>query len=263
MNFVRFQDRKTQKELLLEDDYVIITEKLASMSGLRVGDSLVLRDGDGKEATVKIGGVTENYLYHYIYMPPSLYRLAFGTEPVANQMLCHLRDTTGDIGSALSESLLLQPAVSSVTLTANQKADLETMIEALRYVVVILIASAAALIFIVLFILTSINLEERSRELATLKVLGLYNGELAAYIYRENGVLTVFGTLLGLVLGVVLQRYIITTVEIDMIMFSRDLLWQSYVYSAGLTIFFAVLVNLVMLRYIVKIDMVSSLKSVE
>ena len=119
------------------------------------------------------------------------------------------------------------------------------------------------LVFVVLFSLTTINLEERGRELATIKVLGFYDWELAAYIYRENSLLTIIGTVLGLLLGIVLQRYIITTMETDVLMFSRDLLWQSYVYSAGLTIFFAAVVNLVMFRHISKIDMVSSLKSIE
>jgi putative ABC transport system permease protein len=127
----------------------------------------------------------------------------------------------------------------------------------------VLIASAAALAFVVLFSLTSINIDERRRELATIKVLGFFNSELAAYTYRENILLTLFGTVFGLILGVVLERFVINTSEVEMVMFSRDLLWQSYVYSAGLTFIFAAIVNIIMLPHLKKIDMVSSLKSVE
>ncbi len=261
-DFIHLQNRETQETLVLSDDSVIITERLSVLFDLQVGDTFVLRDGDGQEATVQVGGIAEYYLYHYIYMSPSLYRSSFGKEPVANQMLCLLRDPADD-NSALATSLLEQSCVTSVTLTANVRASFENIVNSLHYVVWVLIISAAMLVFVVLFSLTTINLEERGRELATIKVLGFYDWELAAYIYRENSLLTIIGTVLGLLLGIVLQRYIITTMETDVLMFSRDLLWQSYVYSAGLTIFFAAVVNLVMFRHISKIDMVSSLKSIE
>jgi len=262
-SFLRFQDRQTKEPLILEDDSILITEKLANMLDLAAGDSVTIRNADGKEATVIIGGVTENYVYHYIFMSPVLYRSAFDTEPAVNQVLCQLQDSSGNHNDALSASMLEHDAITSVTFTTNLVSGMEKMVGALRYIVLVLILSAAALVFVVLFSLTSISLEERSRELATIKVLGFYNRELAIYIYRENLVLTIIGTVAGLILGVILQRYVITTMEIDMIMFSRDLLWQSYVYSAGLTFFFAALVNLIMFRYIAKIDMVSSLKSIE
>jgi putative ABC transport system permease protein len=134
---------------------------------------------------------------------------------------------------------------------------------ALRYVVLVLILSAAALAFVVLFSLTSINIDERNRELATIKVLGFYNSELASYIYRENMILTVLSSLIGIVLGIFMQRYVILTAEVDLVMFSRDILWQTYLYSAGLTIVFAAFVNAIMFTRFKKIDMVSSLKSIE
>ena len=263
VSFVRFQNRETQELLRLKDDSVIITEKLAGLLNLREGSNLTIRDADGKEATVVVGGITENYLYHYVYMTPSLYRSLFKTEPAVNQALCRLQDSSGKSNDAISESLLEHMAVNSVTFTSNLEASAKKMVGALRYVVLVLISSAAALVFVVLFCLTSINLEERNRELATIKVLGFFNRELAAYIYRENVVLTLIGALAGLLLGIVLQRYILTTVEIDMIMFSRDILWPSYAYSAGLTILFAALANAIMFRHIARIDMVSSLKSIE
>ena len=261
--FFHMQNRETQETISLNDDSAIITEKLADLLSIKAGDSLKIRDGDGNEATVKISGIAENYLDHYIFLSPSLYRSSFRAEPFSNQILCDLENPASENNHAFSEGLLKQPIVGSVAFTSDMKSSLDTMIEALRYVVWVLIFSAAALVFVVLFSLNTINLEERSRELATIKVLGFFDGELAAYIYRENVVLTILGTLLGLLLGVGLQRYIITTMEVDMIMFSRTLLWPSYVFSAGLTIFFALLVNLIMYRQITKIDMVSSLKSIE
>lgn len=130
-------------------------------------------------------------------------------------------------------------------------------------VVVVLILSAAALAFIVLFSLTTINIDERRRELATLKVLGFYDRETSMYIYRENGILTVLGVLFGLLFGAVLLAYIITTVEVDMVMFDRTVGWTTYVLATVMTIFFSLLVNLLMNRVIRKIDMVESMKSVE
>ncbi|MFV0413200.1 MAG: ABC transporter permease [Oscillospiraceae bacterium] len=258
--YIVLRQRQSGQPLALAADSVVVSEKLASILGLAVGDSLTLRDADGRQAAVAIGGIAENYLNHYIYMSPALYEKAFGSAPAVNQVLCK---TAGQSGEALSQTLLQSPAVSSVTLAGSLRAYMEQMVGALRYIVLLLIASAAALVFVVLFSLTSIGIEERKRELATLKVLGFYTGELAAYLYRESTVLTAMGTALGLGLGVLLQRYIIVTMEIDMVMFSRDLLWQSYVFAAGLTLLFAVLVNFIMARHLKRIDMVSSLKSVE
>lgn len=260
--FIKLQERKTRKALELTDDGAVITEKLAGLLRLKEGDTLTLRDSDGRETGIKISGIAENYLFHYIYMTPSYYSEVFGLEPHTNQIVCHLDNTAANEDN-LSESFLNEAAVSTVTFTSVLKSNFEKMVVALNYVVLVLIVSAAALVYVVLFSLTTINLEERSRELATIKVLGFYTNELAAYIYRENVVMTVLGSLLGLLLGVGLQRYVINTMEIDILMFSRDLRWQSYVYSSGLTLVFAFLVNLLMLWRIVRIDMISSLKSVE
>jgi putative ABC transport system permease protein len=262
-DYVNLRNRQTQQPLTLSDNNVVITEKMADLIGVKQGDKITIRDSDVKEVVVTVGSISENYLYHYIYMTPSLYHSVFGTEPSVNQTLCHLKNPGNDANSYLSEDLLEQSAVSAVNFTTDSISIFEKMVEALRYVILVLIGSAAALVFVVLFSLTTINLEERGRELATIKVLGFFNRELAVYIYREIAVLTVFGTAIGLLLGVVLQRYIITTVEVDAVMFSRDLLWQSFAYSAALTFLFALLVDLIMLRHIAKIDMVSSLKSIE
>jgi putative ABC transport system permease protein len=182
---------------------------------------------------------------------------------VPNQLLCKLPVKTSAYENTVSKGLMKIGAVSSVAFTTNLRSNFQKMIGALRYVVLVLILSAAALAFVVLFSLTSINIDERNRELATIKVLGFFNGELASYIYRENIVLTVISSIIGLGLGIIMERYVILTAEVDLVMFSRDILWTTYVYSAGLTLAFAAFVNLIMLRRFKKIDMVSSLKSVE
>ena len=153
--------------------------------------------------------------------------------------------------------------VSYVTFNTQIRENFANMTRALDTVVIVLILSAAALAFVVLFSLTNINIDERMRELATIKVLGFYDRETAMYIYRENIILTILGTLLGLVLGVFLLMYVIITAEVDMAMFSRTVEWWNYLIAAGFTFFFSFLVNLFMSRVIKKIDMVESLKSIE
>jgi len=261
--YINLRERVGGEKLTLDDNSVIITEKLASLYSLKTGDSLKIRNADGVESTVKIGGISENYLFHYVFMSPSLYEKLYGEKVTANQMLCKLNEKTASFEDTVSKKLMKMNAVSSVMVTTNLKDNFQKMIRALRYVVLVLILSAAALAFVVLFSLTSINIDERNRELATIKVLGFYNGELAAYIYRENMVLTVLSSLIGLGLGIFMQRFVITTSEVDLVMFSRDILWHTYLYAAGLTIVFAALVNAIMYGRFKKIDMVSSLKSIE
>lgn len=259
-SYIVLRNRLTKEDLSL-DNGVVITEKLASIYDLSVGDTMNIRDSEGDTAEVTISGIAENYLVHYIYISKAMYHDLFSKEAVSNSVLCNTVVGTDD--SLLAEKLLAEENIKSIMITDNSAKDFSKMTDALRYVVLVLIVSAAILVFVVLFSLNTINLEERKRELATIKVLGFYNRELAAYMIRENAVLTVFGTILGLGLGVILQRYIIVTMEVDMVMFSRDLLWSSFVFSAFLTLLFATAVNMMMLKPISKIDVVSSMKSIE
>ena len=261
--YINLRQRVGARPLALQNDTVIISEKLASVYSFKVGDSIDIRDSDGTARSVKVGGICENYLFHYVYMSPTLYEKLFGKPFVANQLLCKLADKSKPAEDTISKDLMKKATVSSVAFTTNLKDNFQKMIVALRYVVLVLILSAAALAFVVLFSLTSINIDERNRELATIKVLGFYNSELAGYIYRENMILTVLSSLIGIVLGIFMQRYVILTAEVDLVMFSRDILWQTYLYSAGLTIVFAAFVNAIMYTRFKKIDMVSSLKSIE
>ncbi len=260
---IQLRERIGRKALTLDDSGVILTEKLASLLSLKVGDRFTVSDGDGGRASLTVSGITENYLAHYIYITPTLYEAAFGKTAEPNAALMKLAEAGEDETNALCARLLEQEGVMGVSLTNTMRGSLQKVMSALNAIVLVLIVSAAALVFVVLFSLNTINLEERARELATLKVLGFYIPELTAYIYRENIWLTGLGILFGLLMGVGLERYVIATTEVNLLMFCRDILPGSYLYSAALTALFAALVNLFMLRHFRKIDMVSSLKSME
>lgn len=260
---INLRSRSGGAHIALNDDSVIISEKLANLLGVKAGDSIALRDADSNEATVKVGGINENYISHYVYMTEKLYKNAFGEDFLPNQGFYKLSDTGAETERALSSDIMDMKDVSSISFISDAQGSMQSMLDALNIVVLVLVVSAAALIFVVLFSLISINIEERNRELATIKVLGFYDNELSSYVYRESNILTVIGIIFGLLLGLLLQRFILTTMESNFLMFSRDILWQSYVYSAGLTGIFAVLVNLMMKRHFKRIDMISSLKSIE
>ena len=261
--FIRLHTRIGRRPLAPTDTAAVVTEKLAAMLRLKVGDTLRLRRSDGTQADVKIGGIAENYVFHYVYMTPGMYEKAFGQSPAANQMLAVLPDRSRSAEDALAGEMMNQAAVGGVSFTDTLRGNFQKMITALRYVVFVLIFSAAALALVVLVGLTSINIDERERELATLRVLGFYPVEMGMYIYRENTVLTLLGTAAGLVLGIFMERYVIVTAEVDLVMFGRAIGWMSYVWSALMTVGFAVLVNALMFGRFRRIDMVSSLKSGE
>lgn len=263
LEFIALRERRTGNALSLPDDGAVITEKLGKLLGVGVGDDLVLKDEDNRQVVVTVRGIAENYVYHYVYMSSSAYKAAFGGDAEENALLGRLSDTSEEAENSLSKALLETGAVSGVSFNTAIRANFDDMIQALDLVVVVLILSAAALAFVVLFSLTSINIDERKRELATLKVLGFYDGETSMYLYRENIILTVLGILAGLVLGCFLLFYVITTAEMDMVMFTRQTKWTNYVVSSLITIAFSLTVNLLTNRVIRKINMVESLKSVE
>ncbi|MDR3645688.1 MAG: ABC transporter permease, partial [Clostridia bacterium] len=261
--FILLRNRQTQKPLSLDDNGVILTEKLATLLGVRVGDTVYIKNGDSGRLPVKVEGIAENYVLHYLYLTPALYRRIYGVSPVYNELYLNLPDTSSKAESTFSSLLLKQPQIASVSLNSEILSNFNKIIGSLNNVVLVLIISAGLLAFIVLYNLTNINIGERIREIATIKVLGFYSREVAAYVYRENAILTVIGMLLGTVLGIFLHRYIMGTVEVDMVMFGRNINTPSYFYSAALTIFFAAAVNFVMYFRLRDVDMVESLKTVE
>ena len=261
--FLKLQDRLTKEKYTLEEMGVVISEKLSTMLDVAVGDSIEIYIDDVTKRSVEITAISENYMSHYIYMSAKQYEQLYGEQPEYNQLYFHLDTMTEKQKEELSTRFLALEEVSSVTYVDELQEDVASMMESLNLVIVVLIVAAGMLAFIVLYNLNNINMIERRRELATLKVLGFYDGEVGMYVYRENILLTIFGILAGVVLGIVLHRFVILTCEIDMIMFGRSISAKSYVYSVLLTCLFSLLVNGGMFFKLRKIDMVESLKSAE
>ena len=263
-DYFQFRERNSHDPVEFSEDSVVITEKLAERQHLSVGDSITVKNQDEAEATLTITGICENYVYHYVYLSPAAYEEAFG-EPVAyNALLCKLpADETDKDAGILTTALLKCRDVSGTQYTTELSRSFNDTISSINFIVVVLIVSAGLLAFIVLYNLTNINIAERQNEIATIKVLGFYDREVSAYVYRETILLTLIGTAVGLVLGIFLHQFVIRTAEIDMVMFGRSIYPLSYVWSALLTILFGVFVNLVMYRKLKKVDMVESLKAPE
>lgn len=261
--FLKLKDRITQEHYTLDDRGIIVSEKLAKMLEVSVGDKIDVYVDDVTKRSVEITAIAENYMSHYIYMSAAQYQVVFEEEPEYNQLYLKLSEMTVTDEEEFSRELLLDDAVDAVTYVHELQETVATMMQALELVVVVLIVAAGMLAFIVLYNLNNINIIERRRELATLKVLGFYDMEVGAYVYRENVLLTVLGILAGVVMGFFLHRFVILTVEVDMIMFGRTIEAPSYLYSVILTCVFAVVINCGMFFKLRKIDMVESLKSAE
>lgn len=260
--FMNFRDRKSGERYQLTDDGVILTEKMAKTLGVSAGDIIYI-GSDSEKKAVTVNEICENYMEHYVYMTADLYKEIYGEEPDYNSILFDLKNASDNELLKAGEELLKYDGVMNVTYTNNIEDQLNTMLQSLNLVIVVLIISAGMLAFVVLYNLNNINITERRRELATLKVLGFYDTEVSSYVYRENIMLTVLSIVVGVVLGALLHRFVITTVEVDVVMFGRVVNWQSYLYSALFTVAFSLFVNWVMYYKLKKIDMVESLKSVE
>ena len=258
--FVELRHRTDDVPVTLPDDGAVITEKMASLLGVEVGDTITL-DGESR-VTITVADITEHYVQHYIYVSDTYYETLFGEAPTANTVLVDFPVEESGAGE-LESQLVSLDGVSSLTILSDTADTFSSSMESVDYAVILIIFCAAALAFVVLMNLTNINITERLRELATLKVLGFYNREVSAYIYRENAILTVFGVLAGMVLGKFLHQWLILTVEVDMVMFDRVLDLSSYLWAAVLTVVFSLAVNLTARRKLRDLDMVEALKSVE
>ena len=261
--FVTLQDRVTNEIYTLDDSGAILTEKMASELEVEPGDTVIIRDDEQGDLEVKISAVCENYMGHYLYMTTAYYEDVYGEAPDYNCIFYKTADRITEEAERIGEEALAMPGALSVSYTTDLKAQVDNMLGALDSVIAVLIISAGMLAFVVLYNLNNINITERQRELATLKVLGFYNNEVTMYVYRENIMLTVLGALFGVVLGKILHRFIIVTVEIESVMFGRNIDLSSFVYGFLLTLLFSLLVNGAMYFKLKKINMVESLKSVE
>lgn len=260
--FFSYRNRVSKETYELTDAGVILSEKTADMLGVEVGDNLILSEEGVNGHEVKIIAICENYMLHYVYMTDVLYEQIYETEFVSNNLLIKA-DVDTETLEKIGEDILTHEGILNVQYTANLSSQLESMLGALDQVIIVLIIVAGMLSFVVLYNLNNININERRRELATLKVLGFHSIEVANYVYRENILLTLLGTLVGCGMGKVLHLFTIKTVEVDMAMFGRQIYPMSYLIGAAFTIGFSIFVNWIMYFKLKKINMVESLKSVE
>ena len=267
-DFNTLRMREGREELALSDDGVLVSEKLAMELSLTVGSTFSIFDedavgdatGDGREVTV--AGIMENYVGHYVYFTPTLYEQVMGEEPVFTTLYANEVEDEG-AREVLSDELLATDGVKTVTYNDETIDSYRTMLKSVDSVVVVLVIAAALLAFVVLYNLTNINITERVREIATLKVLGFTPREVDAYIYRETLLLAVIGALVGLLLGIVMEGFVVVTAEVDQVMFGRDIHAASFIIAFLLTMVFSVIVTLAMRPKLRRIDMVESLKSNE
>ena len=258
MDYVTFRTRRSKKTIELDDSGVIISEKLAKDLNVKEGDNVLIHDEDNKQATVKVSGVMEMYINNYIFMTSEYYSQVFGYTPDNNRILGILTSDGDDIQSVIGDRYLTDNNVKSLTFVKANITRFENMIQSLDLVTWVLIISAGMLAFVVLYNLTNVNISERIREIATIKVLGFYDREVGEYVYRENIILTLIGGVFGLLLGMALHAYIMTTIELDGVMFGTKINISSFLISYGITILFSLLINIFMYPSLKKIPMVES-----
>ena len=263
-DYFDFHDRKSKEEYTLDDEGVIISEKTGKLLNAKAGDTIEIKDEENGNKKVKIAHICENYMGHYIFFTPSYYEKVYGENSEYNSIFfAGQKGDTQEDYNKIGEDILTQDGALSVSYMRDIEKQLDDMLKSLNLVIVVLIISAGMLAFVVLYNLNTVNITERQRELATLKVLGFYDLEVAEHVYRENVLLTFIGAAVGVVLGKFLHAFIIDTVEVDTAMFGRNINFSSYMYSLLFTILFSMIVNGIMYFKLKKIDMVESLKSIE
>ena len=259
---VLFRDINTGKIYDFTDDGVIITERMAIKYELSAGDEITFTSGDN-EFTAKISAVAENYAMHFIYMSEDYYTELCGEKPVYNSTFMTLKDNSQKAHEEFAEVLMEYDGVLALSYASDAKESFSATVENLNYVVILIIVCAAALAFVVLYNLTNINITERIREIATIKVLGFYDKEVSAYVFRENIILSILGAFAGLGLGKLLHAFVMNTIQTDEVMFGNIIPLWAYATAFVMTIFFACAVNWIMYFRLKEISMVESLKSVE
>lgn len=259
-SFVSLKPVNGKENYSLSKGTVLITNKLSQLLDVKAGDEITLSLGMEKKSA-KVTGIIENYAMHYVYMSPDTYSDIFGNNAEYNTVCIKLSDNADE--NKLASDMISSKDYLGITFIEQTGANFTESMGSLDIIIWVLIVCAGALAIVVLYNLANINITERVREIATIKVLGFYDGEVASYIYRENIISCVLGILLGDILGVFLHKFVVSTSEVDLVMFNRELVWWAYVLGVVLTILFAVLVNFVLYFKLSKIKMVESLKSVE
>ena len=258
--FITFNS-KVNDEFVFPEDGVVISEKMASLLDVEIGDFIKLRNSNNELVVLPISEIVENYTMHYVYMNEATYEKYFETELEYNMIMANLSDEANH--DNLASKWMDAGLISTINFTEDNIEIFDNMVGGLNLIVLLIISASCMLAFIVLYNLTTINIAERIREISTLKVLGFYDKEVSSYVYRETLFLTIIGIILGLVAGIFLHMYVINVAETDNILFLHDILWPSYIYSFLIIVFFTIIVQIITNRRLKKIDMVESLKSVE
>lgn len=265
-DYIILENRVSKEKYSLSDNGVVITEKLAKLLDIKQGDKITIKNSNDKQAEVEVKGITRNYLMHYMYISPEYYESIFGEKVKYNTILLKEQSEvkkSEESENKLGKKILENSNISKVTFMSQTKSIFDEVMDNMTFVVWILIISAGLLAFVVLYNLANVNISERIRELATIKVLGFYDKEVYDYVGRETTILTIIGILIGLIAGYFLEMFILKTCELDILMFDTRISIWSYVYSASLTILFTLIVSVVTYFALKKIDMIESLKSVE
>lgn len=263
-DFIELRERKSHTPIKLDNKGIVISEKAARNLDAKVGDKVKILNENDVSAEAVISGITENYVNHYIYMTNDYYKELFNRNADSNRIYGVLDDSiTIDQEDKMASKIIDSTCANGTVFTTGIKDGFSDTIKSLNYVVLLMIVSAGALAFVVLYNLSNVNISERIREIATIKVLGFYDKEVSAYIYRENVILTLIGAVVGLGLGVILHQFIMITVEVENMMFGRLINPLSYAAAFILTIVMGTIVNLVMNKKLKKVEMVESLKSVD
>lgn len=257
-SFIKLQDRKSKGQITLSGEGVVINEKLASLLGVQTGDSIYFN----RDHELKITGITENYTYNYVYMISEVYETA-GFDGVLKNNIIYMNMNDVSEKQTMSEALVALDDVMAVNYASDGGNKFRDLVTSLTAIVIVAIGAAGALAFVVMFNLANININERVHELATIKVLGFYDGEVAAYVYRENTISSLFGVAFGLVLGIFFEKFVVNAAEVDIVMFAPDIPAHCFVLSAGMTMLFTIIVNIFLYFRLKKIDMAASLKAIE
>ena len=257
-SFISLRNRKTKEKLTLSDDGAVLTEKLCETLGVTVGDSVTLQNSDGRETEMKVIGITENYLTSFAYVAPGGYANAFGKSADFRHLLCRVGNAATD---AVSEKLLGFDNVLYVNASQSLKDNFADSIKSIDGVIFVLILSAGLLCMVVLYNLTNVNICERRKELATIRVLGFHPGEVSRYIFRETDALSFIGSAAGLFAGIWLHSFVVRTVEVDQVMFGRSIYPLSFVFALAISLLFTFIVDLIMRKQIRSVDMVEAMKS--
>lgn len=262
-SFMTFIPMNGTKDPSLKQDGALVAVKTAEKLGLSVGDTLVFKTADDQQVEVPVSGIFEQYTGHMVYVSEKTFQTLGIKENPDAEILLISEGITAEEESELGSRIMEHDGIRSVTFYSATIDNFENMISSIKMVVAVLVLSAAMLAFVVLYNLSNVNISERMREIATIKVLGFTEKEVNAYINRESILLAIIGAAVGLLLGIYLHDLIMNLAELDTIRFGRTIFWQSYVYSFGLTMLFTLMVNWIMKRRLRKIEMVESLKAVE